>query len=90
MQINTISHKGVPVKKGFYLGKDNWNDFCYYTLFNIYYFNGKRPRTKQGPIVRYAPKKLRDIINESECYPFLRSHFYISVAKGQQTHIVPL
>lgn len=42
MQINTISHKGVPVKKGFYLVEDNWNDFGYYTLFNMYYFNGKQ------------------------------------------------
>jgi ABC-type cobalamin/Fe3+-siderophores transport system ATPase subunit len=44
MQITSVNYNVRPTKEGFYLVKDNWNDFGYYTLFNLYFYDGKRKK----------------------------------------------
>ncbi|TCI39348.1 ATP-binding cassette domain-containing protein [Exiguobacterium sp. SH4S7] len=41
MNIELISFRSKPLKEGFYLISDNWDDFGYRTHYFLYYFDGK-------------------------------------------------
>lgn len=42
MIVRKVSYFYQPTSKGFYLVKDNWNDFGYRTLFHLYYYDKEK------------------------------------------------
>jgi len=44
------NYNGVRNKEGFYLIPDNWNDYNFYTLFNVEYVDKKLKKTEIGTV----------------------------------------
>ena len=44
------TYNGVRNKEGFYLIPDNWNDYDFYTLFNVEYVDKKLKKTEIGTV----------------------------------------
>lgn len=50
IKIYLTNYNEVRRKEGFHLIPDNWNDFSFYTLFNVEYVNKNLKKTEIGSV----------------------------------------
>lgn len=70
MNLYIIKYREKPLDKGFYLIKDNWNDYGYKTRFDLYYYDGEQMEEIGGVKIGTKESSISttkdDILNNQE------------------------